>query len=314
MNERRGYMNKIVILEGGFSVEREVSLNSSNEILKALSSAEYQCIQVDPANFSSVEDFIQAVRVHKPLIVFNALHGGDGENGNMQALLDLAKLPYTGSGSYASTVAMDKYLSKLIAKDLGIPFPLGTVLDKNSYKQNLELEFSPPYIIKPNNGGSSLGITKIEDPINLKAAIDYAFQFDDKVLIEQFIPGKEITVTILGNKTYPVIEVRPKTGWYDYNNKYTKGSTEYICPAEISEENSSKVQQMAYNFFKRISGKVYGRVDFRFDGKEFYLLEANTLPGMTSLSLTPMAVKAQGIDFKTLLIKIIELSLSREEL
>ncbi len=307
-------MEKIIIIEGGFSNEREVSLNTANEIFKALSSAGYECHKCDPANFASVENFLQNIRTHKPKIIFNALHGGDGENGNIQALFEQAKLPFTGSGSHASKIAMDKYLSKLIAKDLKIPIPKGIIIDKNDSIENLLLDFPAPYIVKPNSGGSSVGISKVEKREDLMDALVSAFKHDDKILIEEFIPGKEITVTILGNKTYPVIEVRPRAGWYDYQNKYTKGNTEYICPAEIPEDYSSKVQEMAYNFFSRISGKVYGRVDFRFDGKDFYFLEANTLPGMTSLSLTPMAVKAKGIDFKTLLTEIIKLSLSKEEL
>lgn len=261
-----------------------------------------------------MEILLQSIREHKPLIIFNALHGGDGENGNIQALLEMAKIPFTGSGSFASKIAMDKYVSKLIAQDLNIPIPKAILFQKGDSLTNIKLNFPFPCIVKPNNGGSSVGITKVEDIINLSRAIEFALKYDDKVLIEEFIPGKEITVTILGNQTYPVIEIRPRNGWYDYQNKYTKGSTEYICPAEISGDNSSKVQEMAYNFFRRISGKAYGRVDFRFDGEEFYFLEANTLPGMTSLSLTPMAVKSKGIDFKTLLITIIELSLSKEEL
>ncbi len=307
-------MRKIVIIEGGTSSERTVSLNSANEIFKALDSSYYECKRIDPLNYESVEEFIRQIRTENPLIVFNALHGGDGENGNMQALLEMANLPFTGSGSLSSKLAMDKYVSKLIAKDLNIPIPQAIIIDKNTCLDNLKIDFQTPYIVKPNSGGSSVGITKVENIKDLAEAVNSALEFDDKALIEEFIPGKEITVTILGNQTYPPIEIRPKNGWYDYQNKYTKGNTEYICPAEISADNTSKVEEMAYNFFKRISGKVYGRVDFRFDGKEFYFLEANTLPGMTSLSLTPMAVRSKGIDFKTLLIKIIDLSLSKEEL
>lgn len=306
-------MKKIIILEGGFSSEREISLNSANEVFKALKS-DYQCQKVDPANYESVEKFLQIISKEDPWIIFNALHGGDGENGNMQALFEMAKLPFTGSGSLASKIAMDKYVSKLVAQDLNIPIPQACLFVKGDSLSNIKLNFPLPCIVKPNSGGSSVGITKVDDISKLREAVETALKYDERVLIEQFIPGKELTVTILGDKTYPVVEIRPKNGWYDYQNKYTKGSTEYICPAEISESNSSKVQEMAYSFFKRISGKAYGRVDFRFDGQEFYFLEANTLPGMTSLSLTPMAVKSKGIDFKTLLIKIIELSLPKEEL
>ncbi len=307
-------MKKIVIIEGGSSSEREVSLNSSNEIYKCLTGAKCQCVKIDPSDFPNTEDFIKTIRQHKPDLVFNGLHGGDGENGNIQALLELAKIPFTGSDSYASTIAMDKYLSKLIAKDLGIPVAKGILVDKTTGLESLQVDFPLPYIVKPNNGGSSVGISKVESLEQLLPALEDAFQYDEKVLIEEFIPGKELTVTILGNQTYPVIEVRPRSGWYDYKNKYTKGNTEYICPADLSEENSSIVQQMAYNLFKRMSGKVYGRVDFRYDGSTFYFLEVNTLPGMTSLSLTPMAVQAKGITFEKLLLNIIDLSLSKEEL
>lgn len=301
-------MKKIVIINGGSSSERDVSLVSATEVDKALTSLNYECLKIDPSDFDNVEDFLQQLRDEKPYIVFNALHGGDGENGNIQALLEMAEIPFTGSGSLTSKLAMDKYVSKLIAQDLNIPTPKFFLFVKGMRLAEINIQFPLPYIVKPNNGGSSVGITVVKELSHLEDALNSALVYDDRVLIEQFIPGKELTVTILGQRTYPVVEIRPIDGWYDYKNKYTKGNTEYICPAEISEYYSSKVQEMAYNFFERIAGKAYGRIDFRFDGEEFYFLEANTLPGMTSLSLTPMAVKSKGIDFKTLLQRIIDLS------
>ncbi|MFA7056076.1 MAG: D-alanine--D-alanine ligase [Candidatus Cloacimonadales bacterium] len=301
-------MKKIVIINGGNSSERDVSLVSATEVYNALTSLGYDCLKIDPSDFDNVEDFLQQLRDEKPYIVFNALHGGDGENGNIQALLEMAEIPFTGSGSLTSKLAMDKYVSKLIAQDLNIPTPKFFLFIKGMRLAEINIQFSLPYIVKPNNGGSSVGITVVKELSHLEDALNSALVYDDRVLIEQFIPGKELTVTILGQQTYPVVEIRPIDGWYDYKNKYTKGNTEYICPAEISEYYSSKVQEMAYNFFERIAGKAYGRIDFRFDGEEFYFLEANTLPGMTSLSLTPMAVKSKGIDFKTLLQRIIDLS------
>lgn len=301
-------MKKIVIISGGNSSEREISLISAAEVNKTLSSLNFDCVEIDPIAFHNVEDFLQRIRDEKPYIVFNALHGGDGENGNIQALLEMAKIPFTGSGSLTSKLAMDKYISKLIALDLNIPTPQFILFIKGMKLQNIKPQFPLPYIVKPNNGGSSVGISIVKELSQLAAALDSALIYDDKVLIEEFIPGKELTVTILGEEAYPVVEIKPIDGWYDYENKYTQGKTEYICPAEISEQDSSKVQEMAYSFFKRISGKAYGRVDFRFDGDEFYFLEANTLPGMTSLSLTPMAVKSKGVQFETLLQRIIELS------
>lgn len=301
-------MKKIVIINGGSSSERDVSLVSATEVDKALTSLNYDCLKIDPSDFDNVEDFLQQLRDEKPYIVFNALHGGDGENGNIQALLEMAEIPFTGSGSLTSKLAMDKYVSKLIAQDLNIPTPKFFLFVKGMRLAEINIQFPLPYIVKPNNGGSSVGITVVKELSHLEDALNSALVYDDRVLIEQFIPGKELTVTILGQQTYPVVEIRPVDGWYDYKNKYTKGNTEYICPGEISEHYSSKVQEMAYIFFERIAGKAYGRIDFRFDGEEFYFLEANTLPGMTSLSLTPMAVKSKGIDFKTLLQRIIDLS------
>lgn len=301
-------MKKIVIINGGSSSERDVSLVSATEVYNALTSLNYDCLKIDPSDFDNVEDFLQQLRDEKPYIVFNALHGGDGENGNIQALLEMAEIPFTGSGSLTSKLAMDKYVSKLIAQDLNIPTPKFFLFVKGMRLAEINIQFPLPYIVKPNNGGSSVGITVVKELSHLEDALNSALVYDDRVLIEQFIPGKELTVTILGQRTYPVVEIRPIDGWYDYKNKYTKGNTEYICPAEITDFSSSKVQEMAYNFFERIAGKAYGRIDFRFDGEEFYFLEANTLPGMTSLSLTPMAVKSKGIDFKTLLQRIIDLS------
>ena len=201
-------MKKIVIINGGSSSERDVSLVSATEVYNALTSLGYDCLKIDPSDFDNVEDFLQQLRDEKPYIVFNALHGGDGENGNIQALLEMAEIPFTGSGSLTSKLAMDKYVSKLIAQDLNIPTPKFFLFIKGMRLAEINIQFSLPYIVKPNNGGSSVGITVVKELSHLEDALNSALVYDDRVLIEQFIPGKELTVTILGQQTYPVVEIR----------------------------------------------------------------------------------------------------------
>ncbi len=299
---------KIIILYGGFSPEREVSKKTGEGVFEALQKLpQYQPVLIDPQDFSSYLQLTDKIKNENPYIVFNALHGEEGENGKIQALFDLEDIPYTGSGHLASAIAMDKYLASLLVKALGLAVPFAKLITK---KEQLKID-KYPVVIKPNDKGSSVGISIVQKEEELSFAIEKAFKVSTQVLMEEYIPGRELTVTILGDKALPVVEIIPHQGWYDFKNKYTKGNSDYIVPAKLSEQERIKIQSYALKIFNTIGCNVYGRVDFRYDGEDFYFLEVNTLPGMTPLSLTPKAAKSYGMSFEDLLIYIIENSKRR---
>ena len=309
-------MEKIAVLEGGISPEREISLRSGEAIAKALREKGYEVIELDPADYSDFYSLISKLRTEKISIVFIGLHGGTGENGELQAALSLAGFKYTGSGPKACTLTMDKYVSKLMALDEGIPAPeyilmredlLNDYQDPNDFSA-IEAKLGLPIIVKPNDSGSSVGISIVDKLFELKEAVKLALTYSDSVLLEQYIPGKELTATVLDGKALPLIEIRPLNGWYDFNNKYSKGHSEYLCPAPVEESVSQLIQLYAERLWKVLGLKGYARIDFRYDGNKPYFLEVNTLPGMTDLSLTPMAAKAVGINFPELVDKIVSLA------
>lgn len=309
-------MDKIAVLEGGISPEREISLRSGEAIAKALREKGYEVIELDPADYSDFYSLISKLRTEKISIVFIGLHGGTGENGELQAALSLAGFKYTGSGPKACTLTMDKYVSKLMALDEGIPAPEYILMREdllNDYQDPIdfsaiEAKLGLPIIVKPNDSGSSVGISIVEKLFELKEAVKLALTYSDSVLLEQYIPGKELTATVLDGKALPLIEIRPLNGWYDFNNKYSKGHSEYLCPAPVEESVSQLIQLYAERLWKVLGLKGYARIDFRYDGNKPYFLEVNTLPGMTDLSLTPMAAKAVGINFPELVDKIVSLA------
>lgn len=306
-------LKNIIILKGGFSEEADVSRATSGEIEKALNKKGIKITLIDPAEFNSYSEMINRINEFKPDIVFNGLHGAEGEDGRIQSLLALENIPFTGSAQRASAISMDKYISGILAEYIEIKVPKRRVIYKD-YEYDFNLIFQNidfPIVIKPNDSGSSVGISIINKESELHEAIKLAFKYSKKVIIEQFIDGRELTVTILGDEALPVVEIIPNDGWYNYKSKYTKGKTIYEVPAKLTSEEENKIQKQALDVFALFGCEVYGRVDFRYDGEEFYFLEVNTLPGMTLLSLTPMAAKEAGLDFKELLLKIIELSLNR---
>ena len=303
----------IAVLLGGKSPEREVSLISGAEIAKELSTAGYTVNEYDPANYAREIDLVNEIQMAKNDLVFNGLHGGSGENGELQALFSLAGLPMTGSGFSACTLTMDKYVSKLVVANEGIPVPDYLFLRENlleDYQDTQDYEtfihkLGIPLVVKPNDAGSSVGISIVQRIQDLKPAISEAFRFGSTVLLEKFIQGRELTVTILDNKALPVVEIKPRTGFYDYKNKYQKGNTEYIAPAILTEHETQLIQLYAERAFRACGCSSYARIDFRYDGTSFYFLEVNTLPGMTPLSLSPMAAKAAGMSFGEFLQRII---------
>ena len=338
---------KILVLAGGASSEREVSLNSGEAIAKGLRSLGHAVKMIDTLNGldligvsrEKIEEITrmgsgaasQVMVAESPVVpmigipadfrevdcVFIALHGGIGENGTLQALLEMAGVAYTGSGVLASALAMDKHRAKIMFRSVGIPTPEtifygdrdGALLFCKENEHRLEF----PIIVKPNAEGSTVGLTKAESFESLLTGIDEAAQCDSFILIEEFIPGRELTVAILGREALPVIEIIPKSGLYDYKAKYTAGASEYVCPAEISKKVAKEAALLAQRAFEVLGCSGYARVDFRLDPENrLFCLEVNTLPGMTSTSLVPKAAKAVGMTFEQLLQRIIEESIKNK--
>lgn len=336
---------KIAVLLGGISPERNISLLSGKAITFALRKLGHEVCAIDPmrgaagvlsdeelnaaqavevtdaelASFET-EKVLQCVSIPEVKhadIVFIALHGKYGEDGYIQAILDLHKIPYTGSGMLASAVAMDKGMSKMIMQVAGIPSPHWVSAHPRD-ASDLELieeilrEVNGKMVVKPNDQGSTVGMTMVESGSShdLQVAIELAGKYSDIVLIERYIPGREITVAVLGEEALPVIEIEPKDGYYDYENKYTKGRTEYHCPAELPEEVQFHLQNLAVAAHAVLGCKGFSRVDFRLtpEGMPF-CLEVNTIPGFTETSLVPMAAKEAGIEFGALCEEIIRLAL-----
>ena len=243
-------------------------------------------------------------------IVFMALHGGDGESGKVQAAFDLYGIKYTGNDYVSSAISMSKQLTKNVFERVGVPTPAGTSLKKED-RAGFTFE-KYPCIVKPNCGGSSIGVTIVENPTELDAALDAAFQWEDEVVIEQFIKGREFSDGVIEGKALPVIEIAPKQGFYDYKNKYAAGSAVETCPAEISPEATAQMQKFAEKAFTSLGLTTYARMDFMMDEDgNMYCLEANTLPGMTPTSLLPQEAAQVGMDFEDLCEHLIQVSLKK---
>lgn len=250
--------------------------------------------------------------------VFIALHGGSGEDGTLQALLDLSGVAYTGSGVLASALAMDKYRAKLLFSAVGIPTPrtifYGSEGGALEYCRDSECEdLQYPVVVKPNAEGSTFGLTLASDYNALIEGVRVAGECDRNILIEDYIPGRELTVAILGGEPLPVIEIVPKSGLYDYRAKYTVGESEYVCPAVLDAYVEAEVKEYAGLAYEVLGCSSYARVDFRLNPQnELFCLEVNTLPGMTATSLVPKAARAAGMSFEQLLERLIQLALRKE--
>ena len=283
----------IAVLKGGWSAEREVSLNSGAACAKALRELSYRVTEIDVQ-----PNLAEILSATKPDIVFNALHGRFGEDGCVQGLLEIMGIPYTHSGVLASSIAMDKPLAKIIFSAAGLRVPMGKIVTQ---AELLAGDPMPrPFVVKPANEGSSVGVYIIKEGDNLPDINEGDW------LVEEYIAGREVTVAVLNDEPLGVCEIRPKTGFYDYENKYTDGKTEHLCPAPLTDEETKKVMQMALTAHQAIGGRGLTRSDFRYDGKDFYILEINTQPGMTSLSLSPEIAVHAGIYFNELVQKLVE--------
>ena len=246
-------------------------------------------------------------------ITFLGLHGGEGEDGTVQAALALNGIKYTGSDMLGAAIAMHKGVTKGIFLNSNVPTPKSRLFKRDFTGSSYLDEWDTyPCVVKPCSAGSSVGVQIVTDRNDLVAAMAAAFTYDDDVLVEEYIRGREFSVGILGGKALPVIEIIPKEGWYDYKNKYQQGATKEVCPAKLNRDITKKMQREAEHAYEVLRLKAYGRVDFLLDkDNNFYCLEANTLPGMTPMSLLPQEARADGIEYPELCEKIIELSLQK---
>lgn len=339
---------KVVVLAGGTSTERDVSLSSGSMIYKALKKNGHQVILLDvylgyegstegifereydwTENIGAISEQnpdLEQIKALRPDgaknffgpnvlrlcqeadAVFMALHGANGEDGKIQACFELFGIPYTGTDFVSAAMAMDKGITKDIFKAYDIPTPIGIRLKKGE-KETVQVPF--PCIVKACCGGSSVGVSVAHDASEYEAAKEEAFRYDNEVVIEQFIVGREFSVGVMDGKALPVIEIAPKQGFYDYKNKYQAGSTVETCPAALSGEQSGRMQTIAEKVFCALRLKNYARMDFMMDKEgRMYCLEANTLPGMTPTSLLPQEAAAVGISFEQLCEKILNKAFS----
>lgn len=327
---------KVLLLLGGSSPEREVSKSTGKSVYNALVNLGYDVVLIDPAyginqpyevddyfkveNFADVsaENYLDAINLISPSeidVAFLALHGKFGEDGTIQSLLELKGIKYTGSKVLSSALAMDKIMSKILFQKNEVPTPdffhfKEDELTTDEVIKKIESSFKFPAVVKPNDQGSTVGLTICKSSDQLNDAIHLAFEYSDQILIEQYVAGRELTVAVIDDIALPSLEIKPKHGFYDYECKYTSGMSEYIVPAEIPEDVSKSMQQIAVKACNAVRYDVYARVDFRLSpDNKIYTLEVNTLPGMTSTSLVPKMAKAIGLSFEQLIEKIIALSL-----
>ena len=342
---------KIVVLAGGTSTERDVSLSTGSMIYKALKKKGHQAILLDvylgyeghregiferdrdwAAEIGSVSENnpdleeIKALRkdgrksffgpnvlelCQEADCVFMALHGANGEDGKIQACFELLGISYTGTDFVSSAMAMDKGITKDIFKAYGIPTPQGIRLKKGETEKEKVLF---PCIVKACCGGSSVGVCIARNEAEYEAAKEEAFRYDREAIIEQYIEGREFSVGVIDGKALPVIEIAPKVGFYDYKNKYQAGSTVETCPAELSREKTEELQEISERVFRALRMKSYARMDFRMNSAgEVFCLEANTLPGMTPTSLLPQEAAVLGMDFPELCQRILDLAFIKSE-
>lgn len=340
----------VLVLAGGDSAERDVSMASARGMAQAAEELGYRVLVADPAraDLEPTEDttkifgavsisenppevaddvfvaraaFVQMVATCRDRgvdIVLNGLHGGAGEDGTIQSVLDYVGLPYTGSGAAACALAMDKHRSKKLVETCGVGVAKEVFFWRDGATNKtiaaaVRDNFALPVVVKPNAQGSSVGLTVVRSHDDLEKALAAAFALDDYILVEEYIAGAEITVAVLeGEGALPVLEIRPKSGLYDYFHKYQSGASEYLVPAPLDAGLASAIGEAAERAFEVLGCRVYGRVDFRLgeDGR-FYFLEMNTLPGMTALSLVPKAAKAKDISYRELVSRILRLSMAK---
>ena len=303
--------DKIAVLLGGNSAEREVSLQSGSAVLAGLKEAGIDAHAVDPQ-----ETAVTELKLNGFNKVFIALHGRGGEDGMLQGLLEFLELPYTGSGVMASAISMDKLRTKLLWEGADLPVAPWVALTRRDAQAGISAataeritQLGLPVIVKPSREGSSVGMSKVDEAAALPAALELAFKHDEEVLIEKWLSGPEYTVAILGEEILPSIRIQPAGTFYDYDAKYLSDETQYFCPGGLSEEREQDLRALVLQAWQILGCSGWGRVDVMQDRDgQFYLLEVNTSPGMTSHSLVPMAARQAGMTFSELVVRILELT------
>jgi D-alanine-D-alanine ligase len=337
---------KVLVLCGGESAERVVSWASGDAVAAWITEAGHEVVKYDPEkpgvffgaeqrmapdaigitaplpfvhgeyDAVSIRGLLDALDRVKPDAVFPILHGGRGEDGTLQAVLDWVGIPYTGSNALACGLAMNKHHARLVFKANGVPItegfvvPFARMADNEYARRRIAGSFGYPAVVKPQNGGSTVGLTKVFQPDDVAGALAAVSALGDQALIEAHFTGCEIAATVVADCAYPLVEIKPKAGFYDYTNKYTSGRTDYICPAEISPSETERIQMAALTAFRALGCAGFSRVDFLLgENGDFVCLELNTLPGMTQNSLVPKAARAQGEKPPELMQKILECAL-----
>jgi D-alanine-D-alanine ligase len=301
MNEQDLKDKPVAVLMGGLSAEREISLRTGNAVLNALKRRGYPAFGIDVGR-----DLAARLTWQQAQRAFIALHGRYGEDGKVQGLLEMMNIPYTGSGVLASSMAMDKVVTKKLLIYHGLSTPAFTELRAAAVGEG-PLPACPPFplVVKPAREGSTIGISLVRDEAGLRRGLQEAFEHDDLVLAEEFIEGREVTVGVLDGMPLPIVEVVPKGGFYDYAAKYTAGQTEYLLPAPLSADLTDRLQQAAVAVFRLLGCAGAARIDFMVRGEEFFCLEVNTIPGMTETSLLPKAAMEAGLSFDDLVERIL---------
>lgn len=320
----------IALLCGGYSAEREISLRSAESVFEAIKNdhtlfcidtarcelftdfSNQKTLPVIPRSLQSMQNLLTLFAQHSIEFALIMLHGGDGEDGHIQGLCEMIGIPYSGTDMRTSVVGMDKILTKYIMDYHGIPTPHWAYVTKGETLAEIE-SFTFPLVVKPAREGSTVGLTIVENENSFQKAIEHAHQFDTIALIEEYIPGREFTVTVLNGEAYPIVEVCPKSGFYDYEHKYTKGKSDYICPAELDDFIARAITMDTLDLYRLMNLTGVVRFDVRMnDDEDYFFLEANTLPGMTQLSLVPMSFNAKGKTYRELILAIIADGMSRK--
>lgn len=297
---------KVAVLFGGTSAEREVSLKSGNAVLKALVAKGVDAHAIDTKYYS-----ITQLKNDGFTKAFIALHGRGGEDGVTQAILTYQNIPYTGSDVLSSALTMDKLKTKQIWQACNLPIANYIMVDKNHAYSVSEIvnQLGLPLFVKPSHEGSSVGMSRVNEAKELQQALEHAFQYDNSVMVESFLAGAEYTVAIVGDEVLPSIRIKPSTSFYDYNAKYLSDETQYFCPSGLDEEQEAALRSLALKAYQAVGCRGWGRVDVMFDDiGNPYLLEVNTAPGMTNHSLVPMAAKQHGWLFDDLVYRILSLA------
>ncbi len=326
---------KVLVLMGGDSSERQVSLSSGKRVAEGLQAAGYEVVALDvvfnpdtarqrgldatPSRAVGLADFVRRLHEHQPDVVFIILHGAPGEDGRVQAVLDLMGIPYTGSGVLASALALDKVMTKRVVRSAGVPVAPDVVVyawePREEAMCRIRRELGYPAIVKPNTQGSTIGVRRVYEEAHLHSALEEAFRYDECVLVEPLISGVELTVPVVGNRNavaLPMIEIVPSGGFYDYEAKYTPGATDEIIPARVPDTVHEACARYALSAHHALGCRGMSRADFMWDGEQVFLLEVNTIPGMTPTSLLPRSAEAYGWSFECLVDRIVRLALGEE--